>query len=256
MTEQPPRYPLFRWMRNVFLSGLVTFLPVMGTFACFVWLAAFTESLLYRVLQAILPEDLAKLLQQEHIPFQYRLYIGIAGIATVLAIIFVLGLFTKLWFVKSIVAYALRLLERIPLIKTIYGGIKDVIGFFFAPKSKDGKGQMVVLATLPGGTWKQLGIVTRTEFDDLTPGLRTELERHADGTAHPEEEFVAVYFPFSYQLGGFSYFIERSSLQPVPGMTGEEAMRYCLMAWMSSAKEEPPHPHGAAARTSEEAPPK
>jgi len=238
-------------MRNVFLSGLVTFLPVMGTFACFVWLAAFTESLLYRVLQAILPEDLAKLLQQEHIPFQYRLYIGIAGIATVLAIIFVLGLFTKLWFVKSIVAYALRLLERIPLIKTIYGGIKDVIGFFFAPKSKDGKGQMVVLATLPGGTWQQLGIVTRTEFGDL-PGLQRELEP-AGAAPSPGEEFVAVYFPFSYQIGGFSYFIKRSSLQPVPGMTGEEAMRYCLMAWMSSSKEDAPAPPAAAAPPAEPA---
>ena len=103
------------------------------------------------------------------------------------------------------------LLNRVPLIKTIYNAAKDFIGYF-SPQST--AMQKVVMVRLPGQDFELIGFVTRESFSSLP----------FQPDAHDP---VAVYMPMSYQLGGYTLFIDRSYLRPVD-MTFEDAMRMVL----------------------------
>ncbi len=59
------------------------------------------------------------------------------------------------------------------------------------------------------------GQLTAT-FDDLPPGLGGE-------------EDVAVYVPYSYQIGGFTLIVARKQIQPLD-MRLEDAMRFVVTA--------------------------
>jgi uncharacterized membrane protein len=144
------------------------------------------------------------------------------GIAFFLAVAFFVGLLMNLLLVRRLFHWMEERIRQLPLVKTVYGAIQDVMQFLAGGKGEM-RGNLVVMVTGPEG-WRQLGIVTRQDFTGLPPQV-------ADGN----RDIVAVFLPFSYQLGGFTYFIERSRCEPVPGMTVEDAMRYSMMAWIGSA---------------------
>ena len=62
-----------------------------------------------------------------------------------------------------------RLLYRLPLIKSIYGAFRDLLGFVAAPREK---GLQQVVAVRIGETdMRLLGFVTRDDLQDLPKGL-------------------------------------------------------------------------------------
>ena len=69
-----------------------------------------------------------------------------------------------------------------------------------------------------------MGLVTRKQFADLREGIGEEGE-------------VAVYFPMSYQIGGFTLIMPKDRIQPVD-MTMDQAMRFALTAGVTSRKDE------------------
>ena len=50
------------------------------------------------------------------------------------------------------------------------------------------------------------------------------------------EEKLAVYFPMSYQLGGFTVIVPKSSARELK-MTVEEALRFCVTAGVSKPEQ-------------------
>jgi uncharacterized membrane protein len=80
--------------------------------------------------------------------------------------------------------------------------------------------QQVVLVRL-GGDLRVMGFVTRSDLTGLPPGMS-------------EPGNIAVYMPMSYQIGGYTALVPRSSVQPVD-MTLEEAMRFTLTAGVSAS---------------------
>ena len=56
----------------------------------------------------------------------------------------------------------------VPLVRSIYGAVKDMIGLFGDAK---GPALKVVSLTLPGERLAVLGFVTRSDFADLPPGV-------------------------------------------------------------------------------------
>lgn len=205
---------MLKWIAKIFGQGFMAFIPLSVTVALIVWLGTKTEHLIANPIVDLFPKS-------------GEVYRAGMGIAACITMIFLLGLLMNLWLVRSLFGWIERKIERVPLVKTLYGGIKDVMKFFGG--NKDGQaGNQCVMVTLENG-WRQIGIITRTEFDDLPPeitGGRTNL--------------VAVYVPFSYQLGGFTYFMDKAQCEPVPGMTMEDAMRYAAMAWMGAPGSEGP----------------
>ena len=113
---------------------------------------------------------------------------------------------------QRLFAWGEAVLNRLPLVKSLYSAIKDFMAYF----SPDNKAAMskVVLVQLPGQAFELLGFVTREDFSRLPVQLSMD-------------DPVAVYLPFSYQIGGYTLFLPRSCLTPVD-MPFEEAMKLVL----------------------------
>ncbi len=190
---------------KTFLKGLTVILPIGVTAYIFYWLAVSAESLLGGLMRAVLPK---------------AWYVRGTGIVVGLAFIFGVGILTGLWVFQRLFEWGEVLLEKIPLVKSLYGGVKDLMGFF-SSSQKDAANR-VVMVTVAENV-RLLGFVTREDFGDLPEGFGTEGE-------------VSVYLPMSYQIGGFTVVVPRSAVTPID-MSAEDAMRLAMTAGMSTEKQ-------------------
>lgn len=181
---------------KLFLKGLAVVIPLVLTIAITWWLAWGAERLLGRLIKAVIPEGW---------------YIPGLGLLLAVGMIVVVGMLSHVLVFQKLFELGERLLNRLPLVKTIYNAAKDFIGYF-SPDSK--AMEKVVLVRLPGQDFELLGFVTRESFANLPFEPRA-------GDA------VAVYMPMSYQLGGYTLFLDRACLRPVE-MSFEEAMRLVI----------------------------
>lgn len=188
---------------RIFLTGVLTVLPVLATVYLLIWLFTTAESFLGKPLRWLIPGD------------YYR---GGMGLLVGIIVIFVVGVLMRAYIVRRVFGFSERILLEIPLIKTIYAALRDFFGMFAG--ESDSESLQVVTVTLPGSSLKLMGFVTRDEFSDLPEGI-----------AEPGE--VAVYLPMSYQVGGYTVFMPRSQLSPVQ-MSREQAMRFVLTAGLKS----------------------
>ncbi|MHA7832927.1 MAG: DUF502 domain-containing protein [Algiphilus sp.] len=195
---------------KTFLSGLAISLPIVVTIAVIVWLFVAAESVMGSAIQLILPQGA---------------YITGMGLVTGLVVIFGVGLATRVLLFQSLVDAFERLLNRIPLVKTLYGAARDLMELF-SRQGQDAKFSKMVAVAWPGVPLRLFGFITVEDFS------RLDLE--------VAEDEVAVYLPLSYQIGGYMALIPRQYLEPVD-MSLEEGMRFVVTAGMSR-----PQAHAAA----------
>lgn len=195
-----PRLLASAW--RTFLSGLATVLPVAVTVYVVVWLAGAAESLFGGMARQVLPAGW---------------YVPGVGLLMALAIVFLVGAFLNAWLFSRLVAVGERVLERIPVVKTVYGGLRD-LSRFLSRTGADSDLRKVVSVELQADV-HVIGFVTD---DDAGRGL-PELARDDD------DRLVAVYLPMGYQVGGYTLYLPRSRLQPLD-LSVEEAMRVVLTA--------------------------
>jgi uncharacterized membrane protein len=185
-----------------FLRGLVTVLPVVLTLYILYWFAVTAERVMGGPLRWALPDWL------------YRPGLGIVmGVV----LVFIVGLVMELYVARRLVTMGEQLLLRIPVVKTVYGAIKDFAGFI-SKSSKEKSMSQVVRVRIDAGMYV-LGFVTRDDFAGLPPEL--------GGPG-----MVAVYLPMSYQIGGYTVILPRERIEPIP-MSSEEALRFAVTAGMS-----------------------
>jgi uncharacterized membrane protein len=190
-----------RTISRTFLRGLAVVLPALLTGYVLWWLASAAESTLGPVLRRLIPS---------------QRYVRGLGVVVGLALIFAVGALTKLWLARKLIDAFEALVARVPLVKTIYGSVKDLMGFFSSNGSKEL--EQVVLVRFDNPPMRMLGFVTREDLTTTSPDL--------------DSEQVAVYLPMSYQIGGFTVFVPRASLTPV-AMSVEAAMRFAMTAGVS-----------------------
>jgi uncharacterized membrane protein len=188
---------------RIFLTGILTILPILATLYLVVWLFAAVERFLGKQLLLLLPDE------------YYR---GGMGLLVALALIFLIGLLMRAWLFRQLVKAGENLLLKIPLIKVVYRSLKDLFGLFSDDKNREAL--QVVSVQLPGTDMRLLGFLTRSDFSDMPKGVGNEDE-------------VAVYLPMSYQVGGYTVLIPRKRVTPVP-MSREEAMRFLLTAGLKT----------------------
>jgi uncharacterized membrane protein len=80
-------------------------------------------------------------------------------------ILYTLGVLSSRYFGQQLLSAIDNVMERIPLVKTIYGSIKKLIEVF---QKSPGTMQRVVLIEFPNPTMKTVGLVTRTFIDKNT----------------------------------------------------------------------------------------
>jgi uncharacterized membrane protein len=108
--------------------------------------------------------------------------------------------------------------KNVPIVKSIYSAIKNLADYF----SPDGDhtSRQVVSVHVPNLNIQMIGFLTRSDLRGLP--------QDSDKT-----DRVAVYFPMSYQIGGYTAFVPRAWVTKID-MPVEIAMRSALTAWMPS----------------------
>ena len=188
---------------RIFLTGVLTVLPVLATAYLLFWLFNAAESFLGKPLQYLIPDD------------SYR--VGM-GLAVGVLVIFAVGVLMRAYMVRRLFALTEKVLLQVPLIKTIYGALRDFFALFAG--HEDEVALQVVTVHVPGSDMRLMGFVTRDHFSDLPEGVAGEGD-------------VAVYLPMSYQLGGYTVFMPRSQITPI-AMSREDAMRFVLTAGLKA----------------------
>jgi|SRR5690606_33764833 uncharacterized membrane protein len=178
------------------LQGLVAVLPVGLTLYFLYWLAATAEELIKPLLLWFIAED------------HYFPGMGLAGGVVLL---FVIGLVINTWGIRYLLRISDELLARIPLVKSVYGAIQDMMRVFSLAEKKEMK---AVVSLDVGNDTHLIGFVTGAQS-----GQRFFADNGSDK--------VGVYLPMSYQIGGFTVYVERSRLTHLD-IGVEEAMRIAI----------------------------
>lgn len=192
-----------RTLARAFLRGVAVVLPIVLTVYVVAWLVMLIEDAAGAPLQWALGD------------FYWR---GM-GLALGLLLILLIGLLTYAGLFRHALELISGLFERIPLIKSLYGGLRDLTDFVSRAHDHDQVSHVVLVRVQP--ELRLLGFVTREDFENL-PG-----QFSGAGEAR-----VAVYLPMSYQIGGFTVLVPRSSIEEVD-MGVEDAMRFSITAGMS-----------------------
>jgi uncharacterized membrane protein len=207
--------PTWKRLGRIFATGLLTVLPVVITIYFTVWMLRAAEHFFGEQLMLFLPDE------------YYRTGMGIL---VALVVVFAVGLLMHGLIFRRLFGWAERMLLEIPLLRSIYGALRDLFGLF---ADHEETSMQVVAVTLPGEL-RLLGFVTRQEFDDLPAGVAGKDE-------------VAVYLPMSYQIGGYTVFVSRGRIHPV-AMSREDAMKFILTAGLKAVPQGDAAPRTRRAR--------
>jgi uncharacterized membrane protein len=187
---------------RIFITGLLTLIPAVATIYLMVWLIGVVDRTFGKPLRWLMPDET---------------YLAGMGILVAVAIVFGVGVLMHGVLFRQLFRRAERAMLALPLVRSIYSAVKDVIGLF----GRDGPAMQVVSVTFPGTNWRLLGFITREEFTDLPPTVGKASE-------------VAVYLPMSYQVGGYTVIVPRDAIRPVE-MSREEALKFILTAGLKTA---------------------
>jgi uncharacterized membrane protein len=166
--SSPPRTPLSRHVRNLFLGGLVVVVPIVLTVNALVWLFRLVDGLAGPLTEAVLG----------------RAVPGI-GFATTVAVVLLAGFLFSFGVLKRLLDSAEQVLDAVPVVGVVYGTTKKVLSGIGGPGSENAF-KRFVLARLPGRT---------------TPGFLTgsfTLKRK-DGS---EREVCTIYVPTNHLYVG------------------------------------------------------
>ena len=191
-----------RRLWNTFLKGLVAVLPVAATLYLVYWLGSTAESILGGPLRALLPAD--------------RYWPGL-GLLVGFLLVLLAGVMVNAYVVRRLLRLGESMLARIPIVKTIFGALKDITLFLPASgKARDLK--RVVVWHM--GSAQLIGFVTEEQVNTRLFGAAAA-------------ELVAVYFPMSYQIGGYTLYLHKDELKETD-LSVEEAMRLVLIGGVSA----------------------
>jgi uncharacterized membrane protein len=139
----------------------------------------------------------------------------IAGFLLLLAV----GSLVNAYAGKIFLKYWNDFLGRIPFVKTLYGGFRDVVSLLPSGSGEKRDLQRVVLAHF--GAVRAIGFVTREDVPEVL-------------NDHGGHEWVTVYFPMSYAFGGYTVYVPRSQVQALD-ISVEDAMRLAITAGLTAA---------------------
>lgn len=190
--DQPPQSGrLLRWFRRSFLAGVAIVLPLAVT----AWLVVAFVGLVDNNVLPLLPGPYR--MTAEQVPG--------AGIMVAMVALTLLGALAGNFLGRAIIQEMDDFVARLPLIRSIYGGAKQVVKQVATPEQRSFKD--AVLIEFPHKGYWTIGFITNPAPDLVEDGL------------------VAVYVPQApIPTTGFLIYAPREALKPLP--TGaEEALK-------------------------------
>ena len=162
------------------------------------WLFSSTEALIQPVVLWLLGEEA---------------YFPGLGILAAIPMLFIVGLLMNAYGVRYLLKLSDTILAKIPLVKSVYGALQDMMRVFSLAEKKDLK---AVVSVDIGNDTHLIGFVTGKESGKrLFPGK--------DGA----EAKVGVYLPMSYMVGGYTLYVDSSKLTTLD-IDMEQAMRIAV----------------------------
>ena len=192
---------IIAWMAK----GLLAVLPIVITLWAVFWLISTAEGLLAPAIRAL---------------FGAENYVPGSGLVVVAGALVGAGILIDAYVGRWIIGMVESVVDRLPLVKSIYGGVRDLVRFVM-PESGGEQARKVVAWQVRDDAWL-VGFVTGE------PWVRFDAMGEAD-------DFVTVYFPMSYQVGGYTLMLRERDLT-VLDMKVEDAMRSVLTAGVAARR--------------------
>jgi len=191
-------------IQKIFLSGLISFLPIAVTIYIVFAGVTIVDSLLGSILRKFLPPEA---------------YLPGFGFLATLILIFVLGLLLNNFVTAGLFRKIQEKLTEVPLINVVYSPLRDLMNLFGGGQTQNQLKKVVLVKVSEGK--HVLGLVTRENFDDL------KLEVSLSSSK------VSVYIPMSYGLGGYTLLIDKNQLEAFD-IPVEKAMSLALTGWIKT----------------------
>lgn len=131
------------------------------------------------------------------------------GVLVVVAGLVLVGLLSGSFVFRPILSLLDDLIERAPLIKTIYSSVKDLMSAFVGQKKRFNKPVLVRVNDHP--VVEKLGFITNEDLSELGIG----------------EGRIAVYLPMSYAFSGQVLVVDRSTVKPLP-VSSADLMKFII----------------------------
>ena len=169
-------------LKKNFYTGLLMILPIVITYYIFNWLF----NLAFRIINnTIIIKILKRLVDfgfgEKADTFYMQVSVYIAAFLIIFLSITVLGYMTKVVFFSKIIKRVLDILERIPIIKTVYSTSKQIIGIVYSDNGESVY-KKVVAVEFPRKGLYAIGFLTA----DKNTALKEIL---------PDKEIVNVFIP-------------------------------------------------------------
>lgn len=181
-------------MINKFLllivKGLLTVLPITLTVYLLVWVITSIEAFLHPYLTSVF-------------------YFPGLGIIITLLTLAAIGLLINAYIVQLALDSTSVIFEKLPVVKTLYGAIRDAVALFETNKSSNKKRAVLVELASEVHT---LGFITN---DEVSKKL------------FPNENKIVVYLPLSYQIGGYTLYVNPDKITELD-IDVETAMRIAI----------------------------
>lgn len=190
----------YKFIKNYLLTGLVVWLPVLITIAVLRFIVDLLDSTLALLPKAYRPEQL------------FGLYIPGLGVLFSLLILIVTGMVTTNFLGQKLVKWGESILSRIPLVRSIYNAVKQIINTILSSNSDAFR--TVLLIEYPcKGSWS---IAFQT--GGATPEMSQKLQ----------EDLVSVYVPTTPNpTSGFLLMLPKKDTVEL-NMSIDEALKFII----------------------------
>jgi len=189
---------------NYFLNGLLLSVPLVVVLYVIYQLFMFMDDLILPFLNP----------GKEPADYNFRGF----GFVILVAVLMVLGYFGNTLIAKPIQRSIDRLLDRIPLIKTLYKAIADLLSAFVGKKKRFN--QPVLVKISKDSNLQKIGFVTDANLSQLGD-IRGQ---------------VAVYFPHSYAFSGNLFIVPIENVKQLD-QNPADVMKYIVSGGVSEMEE-------------------
>ena len=201
-TTAPPRHPMPKsaLFKRYLIAGLLIWVPVMIT----IWVLSLLVSIMDQTLLLLPPEWRTESWLGMHIP-------GL-GVVLTLVVVFATGALAANMIGQRMVSFWESMLQRIPVVNSLYTGVKQISDTLFKPGGQAFRKALLVEWPSPG-TWT-------IAFLTGQPG--------GDVVNHLQGDYVSIYVPTTPNpTGGYFVMVPRSKVIELD-MSVDEALKYII----------------------------
>lgn len=199
-------------IKGYFFTGLLALVPLLLTFAVFWYLIKIIDDFF-----------------RNFFPEGYQLPFFGFGILSLLIIILITGFLTSNFLGNKIVHYYDRLLQKLPLIGSVYSSVKQVLGTFTKPQGQSFS-SAVLVESPNSGQWS-FGFI----INNLSGKIESAVKKHKK----LNKDLVVVFIPFvPLPTAGLLLLVAREDVIELD-LKIPDALQYVISLGMADKSEQP-----------------